>query len=359
VRAYGEMVDILWRDGNTRAAVHLEQLWNEASERHAFVLFCAYSMGHFYRASDAVSCLEVCRAHSHVLPLRSVSALEAPQSPSAQRRVEALESEVQQRKQLEAALREALAERRHAEERLRVALLGEKEARARLEAEGAFMEVLLGRLGHDLQGPLHTVLSSVRLLETPAEPDADRAGHLAHLEASGLRMQRMVEQILDVARARRASGGLPVAPVVQDVSLLVATIVEAARAANPRRVVELDATSCACAVDGAAVARVLSNLIDNALTHGDRDQPVVVRVAPRAHAVTISVHNHGQPIDPVVLPKLFDPFRPGPRPKGPSSGLGLGLYIADCIARAHGGHIDVDSTAAEGTRFEVVLPLGG
>ena len=64
VRAYGEMVDILWRDGHTVAATRLEMLWNELARTHDFSLLCGYSMGNFYK--DA-SVEEICNQHSHIL----------------------------------------------------------------------------------------------------------------------------------------------------------------------------------------------------------------------------------------------------------------------------------------------------
>ena len=64
VRAYGEMVDVLWQEGHTVAAVKLEMLWNELAQSHEFSLLCGYSMGHFYK-SAAVD--EICRHHTHVV----------------------------------------------------------------------------------------------------------------------------------------------------------------------------------------------------------------------------------------------------------------------------------------------------
>jgi hypothetical protein len=64
VRAYGEMVDVLWKDGQTAAATRLETLWNQLAQTHAFALLCGYSMGSFYK--DAAQ-EEICRHHSHIL----------------------------------------------------------------------------------------------------------------------------------------------------------------------------------------------------------------------------------------------------------------------------------------------------
>ena len=66
IRAYGEMVDVLWKAGKTDAAIRLEILWNQLADRHGFALLCGYSMGNFYKQPDRFE--EVCRQHAHVVP---------------------------------------------------------------------------------------------------------------------------------------------------------------------------------------------------------------------------------------------------------------------------------------------------
>jgi signal transduction histidine kinase len=85
---------------------------------------------------------------------------------------------------------------------------------------------------------------------------------------------------------------------------------------------------------------------------------VSIEWATRADTVTVGVHNWGAPIPPELRAHLFEPFRRGAQPaaRGPSGGLGLGLYIAREIARAHGGEIAFTSSEAEGTAFSMRLP---
>jgi DcmR-like sensory protein len=66
VRAYGEMVDLLWKDGQSRAAIQLEILWNQLAMQYGFWLLCGYSMGHFYK--QAIRMEEVCACHAAVYP---------------------------------------------------------------------------------------------------------------------------------------------------------------------------------------------------------------------------------------------------------------------------------------------------
>ena len=117
VRAYGEMVDLLWRDGAADAALRLEDLWNEAGNKHCFSLFCAYTIGHFYKEGDGRRFYEVCRQHTHIIPTEAVA------------RQKSLEKEIAHRQELEDALRTALRNRTRAEEEAPRRARAEKRAR--------------------------------------------------------------------------------------------------------------------------------------------------------------------------------------------------------------------------------------
>jgi PAS domain S-box-containing protein len=113
VRAYGEMVDVLWKDGNTEAAIRLEELWHDLASAHGFSLLCAYAMANFYTERLDPLYEDVCRRHTHVIPV------EAHTQASLQQQTGALQAEIEHRQQLEDALRDALAARRLAEHALR------------------------------------------------------------------------------------------------------------------------------------------------------------------------------------------------------------------------------------------------
>src|SRR5581483_1751936 len=110
VRAFGEMVAVLWEEGKPEAAIRLEQLWNDLATRHSFSLFCAYPMRAFARSEDARGFMHVCAEHTHVRPSESIGVpsddLEARNRIVArlQQRASALESEIARRKQTEQAL---------------------------------------------------------------------------------------------------------------------------------------------------------------------------------------------------------------------------------------------------------------
>jgi PAS domain S-box-containing protein len=123
IRAYGEMVDLLWKDGNTDGAVRLEELWNDLAASYSFKLLCAYAMGNFYKEAHAGHFQEICRQHGQVFPTERITdaSEEAKLLEIAllQQRARALENEIGHRTELEERLRESLRARRQAEESVR------------------------------------------------------------------------------------------------------------------------------------------------------------------------------------------------------------------------------------------------
>jgi signal transduction histidine kinase len=301
-------------------------------------------VGNFYKDGDPSRFYEVCRQHTHVIPTESAA------------RAKSLEKEIEHRKQLEDALRVALRNRTKAEEELRDSLRREQQARAEAEGAATFRELFLGIVGHDLRNPLNTILNTARVMALRHDVGADGRPRLDRILASGVRMQRMIEQILDLTRARLA-GGIPVVRTWQDVDPIVTKILQEARAAQPGREIRYERRGdCSASVDADRYEQVVSNLIQNALTHGAEDQPVQVTLTCSASAIHLAVNNFGGVMDPALVPYLFDPFKRTDKVRGRSDGLGLGLYIVDCIARAHQGMVSVSSSEDTGTTFEVTMP---
>jgi PAS domain S-box-containing protein len=221
-----------------------------------------------------------------------------------------------------------------------------------------FRETFLGILGHDLRNPLSTILTTIQVLAMRQETPDDIRKWLGRVTASGVRMQRMIEQLLDLTRAR-LTDGIPVtlSPEEVDLAPLVGKIADEVRAAHPRSTIEVRVEgNCSARIDFDRIEQVVSNLLGNAVTHGDSTTPIRVVLASRPTAVSMTVHNYGAPIDPAFLPLLFNPFARGGNARGPSAGLGLGLYVSGRIIDAHGGKLSVESSQEAGTRFQVVLP---
>jgi PAS domain S-box-containing protein len=123
VRFFGEMVDQLWKAGNTDGAIQLEDLWNELNATNSFTLLCAYAMGNFYKEIDAKKYRHVCSQHSKVIPSpgREIEEVKAALGVSElEERARSLESEVAFRTEMERRFREALKAAQRAEEQLRI-----------------------------------------------------------------------------------------------------------------------------------------------------------------------------------------------------------------------------------------------
>jgi PAS domain S-box-containing protein len=222
-----------------------------------------------------------------------------------------------------------------------------------------FREMFLGILGHDLRNPLNTVLTTARVLTMRPDTPEHIRKTLERVTSSGVRMQRMIEQLLDLTRARLA-GGIPVtlSPGPVDLAPLVAKIVDEVRAVHPACTIEMCVEGdCAARIDPDRFEQVVSNLLSNAVTHGDATAPIRVVLQSRPATISLSVQNDGPPIDPELLPTLFNPFTRGEnQPRGAGAGLGLGLYISERIIDRHGGTLSVHSSSEAGTRFEIVVP---
>jgi PAS domain S-box-containing protein len=477
LRAYGEMVDLLWRAGNRTGALVLEEMWNALRTQHPFSLLCAYVVDGFFKARDVH---EVCRTHGRTLePQNGCVELaghpgEASDGGLARSHVRAAVAASTHRRTTETALRQALVELHRAEEKARrserhledfienapvglhwvgpdglvlwvnraeLELLGYDDpadvvgrpvldlhadrevgidilARlhrgetlhgvdARLRRrDGQIRHVLIssnvytegGRfihtrcftrditqrkdlegdrtrliadlrealdvnerftaiLGHDLQNPVAAITTAARMARRHQDDPARLARYVELMGASSERMSRMIRHLVDFARHRRARG-IPIVRAEMDLLQVVRQVVEELEVGRGAPSIRLEhAGDLVGAWDRDRLAQVFSNLIGNALQHGDPGQPVHVRIdGLQAASIRVVVENAGAIAEP-LLPCLFEPFLasvPDDRERG--GGLGLGLYISREIVKAHQGGITVSSSQASGTRVLVELP---
>jgi sigma-B regulation protein RsbU (phosphoserine phosphatase) len=176
------------------------------------------------------------------------------------------------------------------------------------------------------------------------------------MQNSVKRMAALIDNVLDFARGR-LGGGLAVDRSSNDpLQPMLVQVVNELQSAWPDRTIELTADLTAHVnCDRSRIGQLVSNLVANALTHGAANTPVRVTASTRAATLDITVTNSGDMIPESLLDKLFQPFvRASARTN--QEGLGLGLYIASEIARAHGGALTATSTAEE-TRFTFRMPL--
>ncbi|MFL5294078.1 MAG: ATP-binding protein [Myxococcales bacterium] len=233
-------------------------------------------------------------------------------------------------------------------------------AREELETErdllsrtARFREQFIGVVGHDLRSPLAAIVASAGLILRHESLPAVVAKAAARIGSAGDRMGRMIRDLLDFTQAR-LGGGLPLSRRDVDLASVVSQMVDEAAMGHPGREVSLTATGdLRGSFDPDRIAQLVGNLLENALTHGPPGARVTV-AAEGGDPVRIAVANPGGPIPAAEQEKLFLPFERASRTAA-SKGLGLGLFIVDQIARAHGGTVEVRSDELE-TRFTAVLP---
>jgi signal transduction histidine kinase len=232
-----------------------------------------------------------------------------------------------------------------------------QELRQRTEAL-RFNEMFAAVLGHDLRNPLSAILTAAQLLEQRSNDEAVRRA-AGRMLSSGRRMSRLIEDMLDLARAR-LGGGISIKRQPADLALVIQRVVQEQQTAFPERRVDLVIAGDAGGHwDTDRFAQVASNLIGNALKHGAADGPVQVSLdATGIDVVVFAVANQGG-IPPEVLPHVFDPFRRGRREDAGDDGLGLGLYIAQQIVHAHQGRVEVQADDPSRTVFTVTVPRVG
>lgn len=259
------------------------------------------------------------------------------------------------------ALIKATDRRRYEQELLgarELAKAAEKAAEEKLQREqeaSELREQFIAVLGHDLRNPLASISAGARLLDRTVQSEKERQ-IIAMMQTTVTRMAGLIDNVLDLARGRLGGGiGLD-RDANQLLEPALGGVVDELRLASPGRVIETEfqldrPVNC----DPARLAQMLSNLVGNALMHGNSSKPVIVHANTREGRFELWVSNSGQPIPEVARDKLFEPFFRG-NAHASRQGLGLGLYISSQIAKAHGGRLTVSSTSEE-TRFTFEMPL--
>jgi signal transduction histidine kinase len=233
------------------------------------------------------------------------------------------------------------------------------ESALQLERNNAELrEQFIAVLGHDLRTPLSAVMISAELL-LRREDSAGVVEVARRIKASAGRMSKLIDDVLDFTRGRLESG-IGVRPARdEELGSALRDVVSELRDAHPNHVIQEHIDIVGPVVcDRSRVQQLLSNLLGNALHHGDPQQPARVEAAIKGSRLVLEVSNAGPPIAPEHLARIFEPYwRPPSSQAG--GGLGLGLHICRQIVDAHRGTMDVSSSADTGTRFTVSLPVEG
>ncbi|KXV35875.1 histidine kinase [Gluconobacter thailandicus] len=218
-------------------------------------------------------------------------------------------------------------------------------------ATSALREQFIAILGHDLRNPLTAIDSGMRLLlRTPLNERATTV--IQMVQTSIRRMNVLIGSVMDFARSRLGDGITLERTVDAALEPMLEQVIAELQTSKPERVINASLTlpqqvNC----DPHRIGELVSNLVGNALTYGLPDKPITVRASTNADELEIAVSNSGPPIPAEIMPQLFEPFT-----HGSMQGLGLGLYICQKIAKAHGGIVEAISTPLE-TRFTFRMPL--
>jgi signal transduction histidine kinase len=219
-----------------------------------------------------------------------------------------------------------------------------------------FEQQLIGVVSHDLRNPLSTIRLSAQVLRSKLKDDGQRNVIERIIRATG-QADRMIRDLLDFTHARLGAG-IPIEPSQIDFHEVVRQVLGDLRVAQPDREVKLEQVGPGRGNwDGGRLAQMTMNLVGNAYQHSPPEGSIQVVSAVDDREATLKVSNAGAQISSDELPRLFEPLRRGRSLSSSSTGsIGLGLFISQAIARAHGGDIEVVSNE-RATTFTVHLPL--
>jgi signal transduction histidine kinase len=219
-----------------------------------------------------------------------------------------------------------------------------------------YRDQIIGIVSHDLRNPLGGIILGAAALNRAEGLDDKSARIAARIQSSAKRMKRIVGDLIDLTRGR-LGGAIPIVRGPADVGAICQMVISELEGAHPHAVIHYTSKGdLGGEWDADRLAQVLSNLVGNALQHGDPDKPRGVVAEGHGDDVVLAVQNGGTPIPEGDLRDIFEPMVRGEEPGRTSTGLGLGLYIAKELVTAHAGTIDVTSTGTGGTTFTVHLP---
>jgi two-component system, OmpR family, sensor histidine kinase MtrB len=208
---------------------------------------------------------------------------------------------------------------------------------------------------HELRNPLSSIYGIYVTIDERADKlaEPDRLALREALRAQTARIRKLIEQLLDLSRLDLTA--IRLAPELIRLRPKIDELVRALVGTRRDAVTICVQADLEVVVDPTALDRMLSNLVANALRHGE--PPVTVTAARHDTHLRLTVEDRGQGVSSELLPRLFDRFARSPESRALTDGSGLGLAIARAYARANGGDIVYEPAKPHGARFEVVLPL--
>jgi signal transduction histidine kinase len=332
---FGEMVALLWSEGNTDAAIKLEQLWNNLARLHSFHLHCAYPMKAFDQDGHAQAFLKICAEHSHVVPTENYTALASEDDrlrhvSLLQQRALAAETEAAGRLRAEEALRRS----------------------EKLAASGR----LAASIAHEINNPLEAISNAIYLARS--SPPSEIPQYLKLADEELARVAQITKQTLGFYRETATPGVVRLSALLDDLLVLFNRKFEAKNLSIKKQYRdELEIWG----LDG-ELRQVFANQIINAIYAMPQNGCLTIRIRRskswsngQSPGTAVSLVDDGSGISQEAMPKIFDPFFTTKQ----DVGNGLGLWITQDIVTRHGGSIRARSNAgpgATGTIFTTFLP---
>jgi signal transduction histidine kinase len=229
-------------------------------------------------------------------------------------------------------------------------------ARRLLEAD-ELKNTFLSAVSHELRTPLAAILGCARTLQDldPSLGPEDRAGLIRAVVENSRKLDRLLEELLDLDRLSRGVVDVDRRPV--DLAKAAAAVVESVDLTD--RPIHLESETLVAVVDEAKFERILDNLLRNAGKYTPPGCPVWVRLFRRGGVPTLVVEDAGPGIAPSERARIFEPFDRGVAASGTKPGFGLGLSLVQSFATLHGGRAWVEERAGGGASFWVELPDDG
>jgi signal transduction histidine kinase len=344
VLAFGEMVALLYGEGNRDAAIQLEELWNDLARKEAFALLCAYPIMSFDDAGHAKSFGDINAAHTWVTPAESYSIAEADERnrviAALQQKAAALEAESKQRGILETALRGKIDELADVDRR---------------------KDEFLAMLGHELRNPLAPVTTALQIMRIHENEPSRVARSREIVERQIEHMTRLIDDLLDVSRITR--GKIELREQALILSAVIEGAIESARSLIDERghriTLDLPSEPVTFLADPARLSQVFANLLNNAAKYTDVGGRIWVRAQVEGDQLVVGVRDDGPGLTKELRSHAFDLFTQGPQTRARArGGLGIGLTLVRRLVELHGGTVEALSEGpGKGTEFVVRLPL--
>lgn len=329
VRAYGEMVALLWEEGNKAGAIRLEELWNDLQKIHSFSLFCAYPMRILNGRVNTVPFSEMCQTHTDVIPEESYTTLhnsdeQMREIALLQQKSKSLEEEIEKIKKLEKQKDEFIA-----------------------------------LASHELKTPVTSLKVFAQTLQRKFKKQGNvkSADYLIKMDTQINKLTTLIADLLDITKIE--GGKLQFHEKSFDLAGLTNEVVEELqRTTQKHTIVRKGLSKKMVYGDPDRIGQVITNLLSNAIKYSPDSDKIIIELTEDSKTITCSIQDFGIGIAQNEQQHVFDRFY---RESGASQqtfpGLGLGLYISSEIVKRHGGKICVESEKGKGSTFSFTLPM--